>query len=102
MINEAIVEDRNPVNLIPVLKGTELAKEYVYILRPLVYCVLVKKYGNSILPFVISFLMESTFAVGKTPSTSLEKQEFFNRSKIMLYYLLRNPAYDKFIRLDCF
>ena len=83
----------------PELHGMMLAKEYVYILRPLIYCLLVKKFGKSIVPFSISLLLESLFLPFKSnKGTSLEKSEYVSRVKFLLLYFLRNPLYDRFVK----
>jgi len=79
--------------------------ELLYIFKPVVYLILLRKYGaRSWKPWVISLSMEficymsSTNAIINNTLTSLEQQEYKRRAFDLKYYLIRKPFFDEFIR----
>ncbi|EGG21554.1 mitochondrial substrate carrier family protein [Cavenderia fasciculata] len=83
---------------------TKVIGELLFIFRPLAYCVAHWKYGKkSWKPWILSLVMEgaskffSEFGSNKEYLSDLESIELKRRRGLFIYYLLRNPFYDKFI-----
>ncbi|KAG5457826.1 MAG: peroxisome membrane protein [Olpidium bornovanus] len=88
--------------------STRALAELLYILRPLLYALAVCRYGTaSWRPWLLSLVFESWSRTlhawglgtkGKERMTTLEKDEMKRRKWAYLWYLLRNPFYEKFTR----
>ncbi|TPX64188.1 hypothetical protein SpCBS45565_g06030 [Spizellomyces sp. 'palustris'] len=106
LLSKALTERASsPVDLLNRL-GCKWA-EWAFIFRPLVYVLTLRRYGSkSYKPYLISLTLElgSLLASLHRPQTSLEKDETKRRCWLLLYYLLRNPVYERFTkeRLDAF
>ncbi|GAA5987328.1 hypothetical protein JCM10908_001911 [Rhodotorula pacifica] len=109
------VEDvRRPEDLVSKAKGIKKLAEIIYILRPLIYVIAMRKYGRRhTLPYLLSLALEylayslrssstsrlaSDKASGpmlpvKTP-TELEKQETSKRARQFWWYLVRGPVWE--------
>lgn len=75
--------------------------ELIYILRPVVYIILLRKYGKqSWKPWLVSLMLESfsytlsTDIVFNTQLTKLEQKEYKRRLYLLKYYLIRKPLFD--------
>ncbi|CAG8564922.1 11113_t:CDS:2 [Ambispora leptoticha] len=113
-----MVEDvRNPKDLINIMNFIGSLGEILYILRPLIYVISIRKYGNqSWMPWLASFAIEASSRLlidmyykksipgGYRWLSSLEKEEYKRRSRQFFYYFLRNPFYSKFTKqkIDAF
>ncbi|ORY01227.1 peroxisome membrane protein [Basidiobolus meristosporus CBS 931.73] len=97
---------RKPLDLIRTLSGWGSIGEILFIIRPVLYAFLVKKYGHqSWKPWIISLLVEYTSHKstehhleangGKRAATSLEQEEHKRRQWLLIFYLLRGPFYEK-------
>ncbi|KAJ3187146.1 Peroxisomal membrane protein pex16 [Gaertneriomyces sp. JEL0708] len=115
LLSKALVDSaRTPIDLLKVMNAWRTFGDYLFTLRPLVYVLALKKYGRrSWKPLIISLVTEllslSTSLSSKPfgfreDLTPLEKDEYKRRCWYILYYLLRNPLYDKYTkdRLDGF
>ncbi|KAK5668033.1 hypothetical protein QVD99_005076 [Batrachochytrium dendrobatidis] len=91
--------------LVPKLTGLRKLGELIFIIRPLLYVLAIRKYGiKSYKPWIMSLLLE-IFSFGvmsgwtqfnvKRKLTELEKEELKRRSYLFLYYLLRTPFYEQ-------
>lgn len=120
LASKAMVQvESSPLDLLPVLNGTDRFAEYLYILRPLFYgwnfyniVLAIRKYGqNSYIPWFMSLgtevacLLQSlnvnvmTSMLRYKPSISdLEKDELKRRRLLLFYYLLRKPFYTDFTK----
>jgi len=93
-------------DLIPPLRGMRLVAEYLYFLRPVIYVMMVRKYGGKAWkPWWIAFLVDllSRMLVRTTTNwpfdvADLQKNELVRRDRQMIYYLLRNPLYETFTK----
>jgi peroxin-16 len=98
----------DPMKLILPLSGWRQYSEYIYILRPLIYVLSIRKFGkNSYAPWVLSLATEvgclmTNFDLKtltyKHSLTALEKEEVKRRRYLFLYYLLRSPFYNDFTK----
>ncbi|KAG0240279.1 Peroxisomal membrane protein pex16 [Mortierella sp. GBA43] len=101
---------RKPRDLVGMLRGIGAIGEYLFILRPLIYVLAMRKYGQkSWYPWFLSLAIELTsrrcikhgFA-GRgsrcASGTPLEKDEMKRRLWLLLYYVLRSPFYDRFTK----
>ncbi|KAI9506853.1 peroxisome membrane protein [Coemansia spiralis] len=83
-----------------------LAGELLFILRPLLYVIGIRKLGKSDWrPWALSLLVElasrqmirtDLHANGESPARTVEKDELSRRKWLFLYYLLRSPFFDRF------
>lgn len=102
---------RKPRDLVGMLGGLGSVGEYLFILRPLIYVLAMRKYGQkSWYPWFLSLAIELssrsclTTALaarggGRSGSgTPLEKDEMKRRLWLLLYYVLRSPFYDRFTK----
>ncbi|KAJ3128002.1 Peroxisomal membrane protein pex16 [Nowakowskiella sp. JEL0407] len=92
---------KGPLELVSSFKGLALVGEWVYILRPLIYVLAIKKYGKeSWKPWVLSLGLElSSFAaMWNKPISALEKDEYKRRVLLIFLYLVRNPFYQQFTK----
>ncbi|KZW02578.1 peroxisome membrane protein [Exidia glandulosa HHB12029] len=92
-----------PVHLMRQLSSPkEWLAEYVHILRPLVYAVLLAQSDKtSSRPLVTSIVMDLTAAYLRRtppPSNALERQEYARRDRDMLWYLFRGAIWQSFTR----
>ncbi|KAI9184240.1 hypothetical protein H9P43_003293 [Blastocladiella emersonii ATCC 22665] len=107
---------RSPADLLSVLRGSRAAGEVLFVLRPLLYVVLLRKYGRqswipvavSVVAEVLAYLLvagkEGGVAAKGKEMTGLERGEVERRKYLFLFYLLRGPVYDQFTKhaLDSF
>ncbi|KAF9575839.1 Peroxisomal membrane protein pex16, partial [Lunasporangiospora selenospora] len=111
---------RKPRDLVGALKGMGAMGEYLFILRPLIYVMAMRRYGQkSWYPWLLSlsievasrsclkqFLRDRSHALAGRPGsgvvgssgTPLEKDEMKRRLWLLLYYVLRSPFYDQFTK----
>ncbi|KAG0354419.1 Peroxisomal membrane protein pex16, partial [Gamsiella multidivaricata] len=100
---------RRPRDLVGMLNGLGAVGEYLFILRPLIYVLAMRKYGQkSWYPWFLSLAIElvsrssikhylASRGSGRAGSgTPLEKDEMKRRLWLLLYYVLRSPFYDRF------
>nr|KAJ3423242.1 Peroxisomal membrane protein pex16 [Polyrhizophydium stewartii] len=98
----------SPLQLVSRLTGLREIGEILFILRPLLYVLAIKKYGSrSYKPWVLSLLVE-LFSFGtafnphtralKSSLTDLERDEVKRRAFLFLYYLLRNPFFGDYTK----
>ncbi|CAG8441496.1 13517_t:CDS:2 [Ambispora gerdemannii] len=113
-----MVEDvRNPKELVHIMNFIGSFGEILYIVRPLIYVIAIRKFGNqSWMPWLTSFSIEALSRIlidmyytreipgGYRWLSSLEKEEYKRRSRQFFYYFLRNPFYSKFTKqkIDAF
>ncbi|KAJ3319463.1 Peroxisomal membrane protein pex16, partial [Boothiomyces sp. JEL0866] len=107
LLSKAMIEPSlDPLDLLPRLSGFKEITEYVYIFRPLIYVLCIRKWGaQSFKPWVISILLELFSFTSRfdfetrhwsKDLTQLEKSEMKHRVFLLRYYLLRNPIYEIF------
>ncbi|KAF9194741.1 Peroxisomal membrane protein pex16 [Haplosporangium sp. Z 767] len=103
---------RKPRDLVGTLSGLGAIGEYLFILRPLIYVLAMRKYGQkSWYPWFLSlaielasrtsiknFLASRSGGSGRGSGTPLEKDEMKRRLWLLLYYVLRSPFYDRFTK----
>lgn len=103
---------RKPRDLVGMLSGLGAIGEYMFVLRPLIYVLAMRKYGQkSWYPWFLSLAIELTSRTsikhylasrpggGRSGSgTLLEKDEMKRRLWLLLYYVLRSPFYDRFTK----
>ncbi|KAG0360811.1 Peroxisomal membrane protein pex16 [Mortierella sp. AD032] len=103
---------RKPRDLVGKLSGFGAIGEYMFILRPLIYVLAMRKYGQkSWYPWFLSLAIElaSRTSIKQYLSsrgggsrggsgTLLEKDEMKRRLWLLLYYVLRSPFYDRFTK----
>ncbi|KAI9202313.1 peroxisome membrane protein [Polychytrium aggregatum] len=99
--------NRVPQDLVPGLSSQRIIAEWMFILRPLVYVLAIRKYGRrSWKPWAISLFLElASFSASldsklnfRKNLSSLEKEEYRKRASYFLFYLLRNPCYEAVTR----
>ncbi|KAJ3089817.1 Peroxisomal membrane protein pex16, partial [Quaeritorhiza haematococci] len=111
LLSKALVESiRTPLDLVSSLKDLRAVGEYLYVLRPLIYVLALRKFGaKSWKPWTISLIMElCSLASAINPSTgslrkdvrNVEKDEYRRRMYSFIYYLLRSPFYERFTKYD--
>ncbi|KAG0659819.1 Peroxisomal membrane protein pex16 [Rhodotorula mucilaginosa] len=109
------VEDvRRPEDLVSKAKGIKKLAEIIYILRPLIYVIAMRRYGRRhTLPYLLSLALEylayslrcsstSRLATNKASGpmlpvkteTELEKQETSKRARQFWWYLVRGPVWE--------
>ncbi|KAG0291140.1 Peroxisomal membrane protein pex16 [Dissophora globulifera] len=102
---------RKPRDLLGMLNGIGALGERLFILRPLIYVLAMRKYGQkSWYPWFISLALElvsrtsikhflgSRGGARGGSGTPLEKDELKRRLWLLLYYVLRSPFYDRFTK----
>ncbi|KAG0196812.1 Peroxisomal membrane protein pex16 [Mortierella sp. GBA30] len=105
---------RKPKDLVGKLSGLGAVGEYLFILRPLIYVLAMRKYGQkSWYPWFLSLAIELASrtsiqhflagrqrgpGAGRGCGTPLEKDEMKRRLWLLLYYVLRSPFYDQFTK----
>ncbi|KAG0004153.1 Peroxisomal membrane protein pex16 [Entomortierella chlamydospora] len=103
---------RKPRDLVSRLTGLGAIGECLFILRPIIYVLAMRKYGQrSWYPWFLSLAIElvsrtsikhclaARAAGGRGASgTPLEKDEMKRRLWLLLYYVLRSPFYDQFTK----
>eukprot|EP00842_Homolaphlyctis_polyrhiza_P006711 jgi/Hompol1/7040/HPOL_001910-RA len=97
-----------PRELVQRTTGPRKWAEYLFILRPLIYVLAIKRFGaRSYRPWLLSLVIELVaFSVSidwrrhtfEASLTQLEKEEAKRRSYLFLLYLLRNPFYEQFTK----
>jgi peroxin-16 len=92
-------------DLVRPLPNIRVFGEILYIIKPVVYLILLREYGvKSWKPWIVSLTMElfcyitSTNAIINNSLTSLEQQEYKRRALQLKYYFIRKPFFDEFIR----
>ncbi|CAG8515423.1 9632_t:CDS:2 [Acaulospora morrowiae] len=107
-----MVEDvQKPSELVHKLQSYGTLGELLYIIRPLLYVLALRKYGNrSWRPWLLSLsielvtrIMESYYYKRRIPggyrwSSSLEKEEKKRRIRQFFFYILRGPFYEQFTK----
>ncbi|KAF9208459.1 Peroxisomal membrane protein pex16 [Haplosporangium sp. Z 27] len=107
---------RKPRNLVSELTGLGTVGETLFILRPVIYVLAMRKYGQkSWYPWFLSLAIELVsrssikhYLSGRGgrggSGTPLEKDELKRRLWLLLYYVLRSPFYTQYTkeRLDNF
>ncbi|GAA6020560.1 hypothetical protein JCM11491_000796 [Sporobolomyces phaffii] len=108
------IEDvKRPEDLIERAKGVKQLAEVIWILRPLIYVIAMKRYGRRhTLPYLLSLSLEYLAYTLRQSSTSrmyatkasgpmlpyapseLEKQETGKRGQAFWWYLLRGPVWE--------
>ncbi|KAJ1924440.1 hypothetical protein IWQ60_005204, partial [Tieghemiomyces parasiticus] len=100
-----------PSELVPRMGSRRLWGEYLFILRPIIYVLAIRKWGRRTwTPWFLSLLVEAisrVLSTTPTPSAArsqLETTELTRRLWLFLYYLLRSPFYERYTkpRLDRF
>lgn len=97
-----------PLDLVPKLEGWRHVFEYVYILRPIMYLLCLRRWGKmSYKPWILSIFTElicysnhyddKSFKL-KSSLSVLEKEEVKRRRFHFLYYLLRDPFYSQYTK----
>ncbi|KAI9094401.1 peroxisome membrane protein [Phlyctochytrium arcticum] len=122
LLSKALTEGAaTPVDLLGRLGGARKVSEWMFILRPLIYVLALRRYGRrSYKPYTISLAMElislllamsssshstinsllgrgnnaSAESTGSQGLTQLERDEYKRRHWLLLYYLLRDPFYS--------
>ncbi|KAG0236136.1 Peroxisomal membrane protein pex16 [Actinomortierella wolfii] len=102
---------RKPRDLVGMLKGVGAFGEYLFILRPLIYVLAMRKYGQkSWYPWLLSLSIELLSRTSlqtylkqrdcnrRIAGTPLEKDEMKRRLWLFLYYVLRSPFYDRYTK----
>ncbi|TPX60244.1 hypothetical protein PhCBS80983_g01923 [Powellomyces hirtus] len=109
LLSKALTEAaKTPMDLLRPLKNGRMWAEWLFVLRPLVYVLTLRKLGpTSYKPYLISLAMElvslfssmdlSTFGF-RPDLTLLERDEYKRRYWLLLYYLLRNPFYTQWTK----
>ncbi|RKP27483.1 peroxisome membrane protein [Syncephalis pseudoplumigaleata] len=96
-----------PWQLVHPRRGLHLLGEWLFILRPIIYVMAIRRYGlGAWRPWLASLAVELAayqMAVGRggkaggMPS-ALEQDEFSRRKRLFLLYLLRSPFYYRFTK----
>ncbi|CAG8668431.1 10362_t:CDS:2, partial [Paraglomus occultum] len=108
-----LVEDvRKPKDLVHRLEGIGKVGEYLHVIRPLIYVLAIRKWGNRAWrPWIISLIIEllsryiayyyytTRIPGGHRWLSTLEKEEQMRRLRQLWYYLLRGPLYEKFTKI---
>ncbi|BGP25702.1 peroxisomal membrane protein pex16 [Rhodotorula toruloides] len=113
------VEDvKRPQDLVEKAKGIKRLAEIIWILRPLIYVLAMRKYGRRhTLPYLLSLSLEYLAFSLRSSSTSrlasdkasgpmlphatpseLERQETSKRGKMFWWYLLRGPVWESWTK----
>ncbi|GAA5864797.1 hypothetical protein JCM8547_009235 [Rhodosporidiobolus lusitaniae] len=113
------VEDvKRPEDLVAKAKGIKRLAEIIYILRPLIYVLAMRRYGRRhTLPYLLSLALEYLAFSLRSSSTSrlasdkasgpmlphktqseLEKQETGRRAKQFWWYLMRGPVWESWTK----
>jgi len=92
-------------DLVRPLPNIRIFGEVLYILKPVAYLILLKKYGvKSWKPWIISLSMElicyasTAQALFDNTLTSLEQQEYKRRALLLRNYFIRKPFFEELIR----
>jgi len=101
--DRALKSGKKPLDLINEPNDAKKAAEILFIIRPLVYVMLVTKFGvKSWTAWSLSFIIEfSSYHLIHQEYSSLsqiEKDEHQRRSNLLFYYFLRSPLYDQFTK----
>ncbi|KAI0308241.1 peroxisome membrane protein [Multifurca ochricompacta] len=95
---------KNPVSLVkPLLSPQEWFAESIYILRPLIYVLLLSSdpKRKSSRPLMVSLILELlSRKLRRTPSNSsaLERQEYARRDRDLFWYLFRGSIWESWTR----
>ncbi|KAK4047405.1 hypothetical protein OIV83_005452 [Microbotryomycetes sp. JL201] len=112
------VEDvKRPQDLVSKARGLKAAAEVIWILRPLVYVVAMRKYGRRhTLPYLLSLALEYLAYTIRSKSnqklfvdkatgpmlpgspSELEKQETKKRARAFWWYMLRGPLWESWTK----
>ncbi|RKP03702.1 hypothetical protein CXG81DRAFT_9150 [Caulochytrium protostelioides] len=106
---------RSPLRLLPSLAADRrrLQAEYAYLLRPVIYVLMIMRYGRrswkpwllSLTRWILSLIRLRGLRIRmRRDIAPLESQEYKKRLWLLLYYFLRMPLYDVYTkpRLDRF
>ncbi|KNE54579.1 hypothetical protein AMAG_00546 [Allomyces macrogynus ATCC 38327] len=91
---------KSPADLLAPMARSRTVGEVLYVLRPLIYVMLIRRFGRkSWIPFAASLVVEAISyllaARNMTrTATPLEQDEHRRRAYTFLFYLLRSPLYD--------
>ncbi|KAJ3404723.1 Peroxisomal membrane protein pex16 [Chytriomyces hyalinus] len=99
----SVSEALRPMDLVSKLSGADVVAEWLHMLRPLVYLLAMRKYGNqSWKPWIMSLCMEvSSLGIHSSSTRNfkfLERDELQRRMWLLMYYLLRDPFYSMFVK----
>ncbi|GAA6059760.1 hypothetical protein JCM10212_001968 [Sporobolomyces blumeae] len=112
------IEDvKRPEDLVEKAKGVKKLAEIIWILRPLIYVIALKRYGRRhTLPYLLSLALEYlAFTLRQTSNnrmyatkangpmlpyapSELEKQETSKRGQAFWWYLLRGPVWESWTK----
>ncbi|GAA5902052.1 hypothetical protein JCM5296_007564 [Sporobolomyces johnsonii] len=112
------IEDvKRPQDLVEKAKGVKKLAEVIWILRPLIYVIAIRRYGRRhTLPYLLSLALEYLAYSLRQSSTSrlagskasgpmlpnapseLEKQETSKRAKAFWWYLVRGPVWESWTK----
>jgi peroxin-16 len=89
-----------PKELMRPLTGLSMLSEYLHILRPLVYVLLIRKLGERTWkPWIAALLMDLASRYWAMQATHpLEKQAQKRRKRLLFYYILRQPFYCEYTK----
>lgn len=100
LLNTLKSDDVRPAaQLLHRINGSAQLSEYLHILRPVLYAIAMSRNPRSWRPWVISLVFElAALRLRKDGLrvTSLEKEEWKNRSRQLLWYMMRGPFYENF------
>ncbi|KAI8820131.1 peroxisome membrane protein [Fimicolochytrium jonesii] len=110
LLSKALTEAAiSPMDLLrPIVTARRKVSEWMFVLRPLVYVLALRRYGpSSYKPYLLSLTMEVlSLTASLSPSTLgfrrdltiLEREQYKRRYWLLLYYLLRNPFYEQWTK----
>ncbi|KAH9950387.1 peroxisomal membrane protein PEX16 [Amylocystis lapponica] len=96
---------KSPTSLLkPLSSPKDWLAEVIYILRPLVYVVMLSSGRKTNQPLVTALAMELVSRNLRripTPSATLERSEYAQRDRDILWYMLRGSIWETWTRHDC-
>ncbi|KAI9597240.1 peroxisome membrane protein [Syncephalis fuscata] len=108
LLNKVLrVEDvLGPLQLVRPRRGLHLLGEWLFILRPVIYVMAIRRYGlGAWRPWLASFFIEllaykaaTQQRKGESMATTLEQDEFSRRKRLFLLYMLRSPFYYRYTK----
>ena len=88
-----------PELLVDKFTTSTFISEVIYISRPLIYIMLLQKYGSkSFIPFSTSFILEIGSILLLKKKTKLMKLEVEKRFYFLMFYLLKDPIYGLHVK----
>ncbi|KAI9021284.1 peroxisome membrane protein [Hyaloraphidium curvatum] len=106
----SVLSDDEAAELVGVLSGWDRAAEYAFILRPIVYSLLLRRSSaqgtlkTAWTPYLVSLAMDlssvsvQAWKVFNGNPTWLEEDEMVRRLHLLLYYLLREPVFTLYTK----